>query len=382
MSDIRLSMREFRFLEEKRKLAPLTQAEEQRWIELGRTLGIFDLGEANPDEVAEVDPNDVVLVEPAPHQADSALASVPAAGEEPVPLAQNFEWVQPVAPSVDSTQPESDASPAQATTASLDPPASGGVAAQSKSAPATMKEGGQPISDQATSTPADTTAEEGDTWNGNEAAQDEQSPVIDLSASDATPGVGVPIIADPTPPPSNDAPGAMGVSEVSAANGAPPEPPAGLANDMPELWSGSAEAQAFPKTNPQFQHPIKMPSASVLEGERRVVIHLLDGQVKRGSVRDLDLAAAIVPLESASGVENIAVDRLKAIFFMLAPGSGRPSPLGQKIRLTFQDGRQVVGFSTDYQTGDPGFLLIPDDLKTNTECIFVYRWSVYSIAEE
>lgn len=372
MSDIRLSMREFRFLEEKRKLAPLTQAEEQRWIELGRTLGIFELGETNPNEVAEVDPNDVILVEPGSDEADSAQASVPADGEEPVPLAQNFEWVQPVAPSVDSIQPESDASPAQATTASLDPPVSGGVAAQSESAPAT----------QATSTAADITAEEGDTWNGNEAAQDEQSPVIDLSASDATPGVGVPIIADPTPPPSNDAPGAMGVSEVSAANGAPPEPSAGLANDMPELWSGSAEAQAFPKTNPQFQNPIEMPSASVLEGERRVVIHLLDGQVKRGSVRDLDVAAAIVPLESASGAENIPVDRLKAIFFMLAPGSGRPSALGQKIRLTFQDGRQVVGFSTDYQTGDPGFLLIPADLKTNTECIFVYRWSVYSIAEE
>src|SRR6516165_7676216 len=159
MSDIRLSMREFRFLEEKRKLAPLTQAEEQRWIELGRTLGIFDLTEANPDDVAEVDPNDVVLVEP---------------------LAQNFEWVLPVAPSVDSTQPESAAPPAQATTASPDPPASGSVAAQSESAPV----------DQATSPAADTTAEEGDTWNGNEAAQDEQSPVIDLSASDATPGVG------------------------------------------------------------------------------------------------------------------------------------------------------------------------------------------------
>src|SRR5215472_7277561 len=353
MSDIRLSMREFRFLEEKRELAPLTQAEEQRWMELGRTLGIFELAEANPDDVAEVDPNDVLLVEPGPDEADSARASVPAGGEESVPLAQDFEWVQPVDPSVDSTQPESDASPAQATIASLDAPASDGVAAQIESAPA-----------------ANTTAEEGDTWNGNEAAPDEQSPVIDLSASDATPGVGVAIIDAPTEPASSDAPGTVGVGEVSAVNGAPPEPPAGPANDMPELWSGSAEAQAFRKTNPQFQNPIKMPSASVLEGERRVVIHFLDGQVKRGLVRDLDVAAAYVPLESASGVENLPVDRLKAIFFMLAPGSGRPSALGQKIRLTFQDGRQVVGSSTDYQTGDPGLLLIPADLKTNTECIF------------
>jgi hypothetical protein len=228
----------------------------------------------------------------------------------------------------------------------------------------------------------DTSADEGDTWNGDAAAQDEPSPVIDLSASDATPADGCPIVAAPAEPASSDARGAAKAGEASAANGAPPEPPAQPANDMPEPWGGEAAAQAFPKTDPQFQNPIKTPSASVLEGDHRVVIHLLDGQVRRGSVRDLDVAAGIVPLESASGVENIPVDRLKAIFFMRAPGSGKPSAIGQKIRLTFQDGRQVVGFSTDYQTGDPGFFLIPADLKTNTERIFVYRWSVYSIAEE
>src|SRR5215831_20199089 len=149
MSDIRDSMREFRFLEEKRKLAPLTQAEEQRWIELGRTLGIFELAEANPDDVAEVDPNDVLLVEPGPDEADSARANGPADGDKPVPLAQNFEWVQPVAASGNSTPLALDTSPAQATTASLYPLSSEGAAAQSESAP------------------ADTTADEGDTWNGN-----------------------------------------------------------------------------------------------------------------------------------------------------------------------------------------------------------------------
>jgi len=382
MSDIRDSMREFRFLEEKRKLAPLTQAEEQRWVELGRTLGIFELAEANPDDVAEVDPNDVLLVEPEPEEVGSAQASGPADGDEPVPLAQNFEWVQSAAASSDSIPLALGTSPARATTASLYPLASEGAPAQSESAPATVKADTEPISDPATPAAADTTADEGDTWNGNTAAQDEQSPVIDLSASDATPGGGSAIIAAPTEPASSDAPSALGGGETSAANGAPPEPPSQSANDMPEPWGGEAAAQAFPKTNPQFQNPIQTPSASVLEGERRVVVHFLDGQVRRGSVRDLDVAAGNVPLESAGSVENIPVDRLKAIFFMRAPGSGKPSEIGQRIRLMFQDGRQVLGFSTDYQTGDPGFFLIPADLKTNTERIFVYRWSVYSIAEE
>ncbi len=355
MSDIRESMREFRFLEEKRKLAPLTQAEEQRWLELGRTLGIFELSEANPDDVVEVDPNDVVLVEPGPVEAGGAPPPGPADGDEPVQLTQNFEWVQPVAAPVDSPAVELAGSPAQATSA-------------------------EPISDEAT--PVDVAADEGDTWNGVGTAQGEQSPVIDLSASDATPGEGCAILDSPMETASSEAPGVVQVGEASAANGAPPEPPAEPADELPELWSGNAAAQAFPKTSPQFRNPTKTPTASVLEGERRVVIHLLDGQVRRGSVRNLDVAAALVPLESSGGVENIPVERIKAIFFMLAPGSGKPSAVGQKIRLTFQDGRQVIGLSTDYLTGESGFFLIPADLKTNTERIFVYRWSVYSIAEE
>ena len=39
MSDTRTAMREFRFLDEKRKLGSLSAAEEQRWNELRQQLG-------------------------------------------------------------------------------------------------------------------------------------------------------------------------------------------------------------------------------------------------------------------------------------------------------------------------------------------------------
>ncbi len=41
-------MREFRFLEEKRKLTALSEAEERRWIELGQMLGILEAGDQPP----------------------------------------------------------------------------------------------------------------------------------------------------------------------------------------------------------------------------------------------------------------------------------------------------------------------------------------------
>jgi hypothetical protein len=155
---------------------------------------------------------------------------------------------------------------------------------------------------------------------------------------------------------------------------------------LPEILSnGAAESSSeTPSEAPSQSGDANGPSPSAFVlGERRVVVHLIDGQVKRGTVQDLDLTAGTVPLQSVPGVvDNIATDRLKAIFFMLAPGTQRPAQSGQKIRLTFQDGREVVGFSLDFKTGDPGFFLTPADERTNTERIFVPRWSVYSIDEQ
>ena len=140
-------------------------------------------------------------------------------------------------------------------------------------------------------------------------------------------------------------------------------------------------AQADPETS--FEDLVPIVSANFVAGEHRVVVHLIDGQVKRGTVQDLDLTAGTVPLQSGPGVvDNIATDRLKAIFFMLAPGAPKTAPGGQKIRLTLQDGREVVGFSDDFKTGTPGFFLRPADERTNTARIFVPRWSVYSIDEQ
>jgi hypothetical protein len=113
-----------------------------------------------------------------------------------------------------------------------------------------------------------------------------------------------------------------------------------------------------------------------------VIIHTLEGQVKRGVVRSVNLDAEVIPLEVIPGQppERLSTRRLKAVFFLLAPGAKPPTPEGQKLRVTFFDERQVAGFAPSYKSEDPGFFMVPADTRTNTARIYIFRTAVKSIA--
>jgi hypothetical protein len=95
-----------------------------------------------------------------------------------------------------------------------------------------------------------------------------------------------------------------------------------------------------------------------------------------------DLAAAVLGLAPQPGAapEVLGTDKVKAIFFMLAPGEKAPAPEGARVRVTFRDGRQVAGFSPDYREGSVGFFMIPADTRTNTGRIWVYRSAVRQVS--
>ncbi|MFZ5439450.1 MAG: DUF6982 domain-containing protein, partial [Myxococcota bacterium] len=121
----------------------------------------------------------------------------------------------------------------------------------------------------------------------------------------------------------------------------------------------------------------------LVAGEHRVILHTVEGQVKRGAIKDAKLGEPQLQLQLASGgAETLARERVKALFFMLAPGARAPSPEGNKVRVTFKDGRQVAGFSKDHRATTAGFFVVPADNRTNTERIFIFRHSVQSIAVE
>jgi hypothetical protein len=122
-------------------------------------------------------------------------------------------------------------------------------------------------------------------------------------------------------------------------------------------------------------------SPTFVEGEHRVVLHTLEGQVRRGTVKDVDLLDPVIRLaQPGRPPEAIAAERVKAIFFMQEPGTPPPPSRGRRVRVGFADGRQIVGFSEDVDAGEQGFFLVPADTRTHTARIYVFRAGVQSIS--
>jgi hypothetical protein len=169
------------------------------------------------------------------------------------------------------------------------------------------------------------------------------------------------VVPPPPPPP---------VAVVS-----PPPPPreAALPEPEPDTTTDTWGEQAEP------ERPLLR--SSHVPGMHRVVVHTADGQVKRGTVTDVDLESDALLLSAQGGqAERVPVGEVKAVFFMLPPGAQPAEPEGKRVRVTFRDGRQVAGFSADYAPEHPGFFVVPCDTRTHTQRIWVYRSAVRQVS--
>jgi len=118
----------------------------------------------------------------------------------------------------------------------------------------------------------------------------------------------------------------------------------------------------------------------------KTVVHYKDGRILKGFTSDFfphrevfQLAATDSP--EAKVVEVWAPD-LKAVFFV-KDLAGNPlqvdskefntsAPVvGQKVRVLFKDGEQIVGTTETYDPGRKGFFLVPADAQSNIERCYV-----------
>ncbi len=158
----------------------------------------------------------------------------------------------------------------------------------------------------------------------------------------------------------------------------PVHPPGSL--DFEPLVPAAGASETEPVE--QVALPPATAASLVIAGSHRVVVHTVEGQVKRGVIEDPDLASHALVLDAQAGQapEEIETDKVKAIFFMLAPGEKAPAPEGNRVRVSFRDGRQVAGFCPDYDETGVGFFMIPGDSRTNTGRIWVYRSAVRDVS--
>ena len=127
-----------------------------------------------------------------------------------------------------------------------------------------------------------------------------------------------------------------------------------------------------------------------------VVARLADGRMVKGMTADFSPAkdrfhvtAAATPV-GATPVEIHTKD-LKALFFVKSLAGdpqhvekkafdpARP-PAGRRIRVEFKDGEVLVGTTTGYQPGRPGFFLVPADAESNVERCYVVAAATQEIS--
>ena len=119
----------------------------------------------------------------------------------------------------------------------------------------------------------------------------------------------------------------------------------------------------------------------------KVVARFADGHMIKGTTADFFPGKDLfhVSVFNAPAEEKpveISTKDMKALFFV-KDFLGDPQyvnrkefdpthpTIGRKIRVEFKDGEVLVGTTTGYQSGRPGFFLIPVDSSSNNERCYV-----------
>ena len=117
----------------------------------------------------------------------------------------------------------------------------------------------------------------------------------------------------------------------------------------------------------------------------KVVVAYLDGRRVKGYVNDfsaLKESFNLIPQEDPLHEKGTPVEmsNLKAVFFVKDfmgnseyhedPFADSPAH-GRKIEVTFRDGEKMLGKTEGYNPQKLGFFMIPGDVKSNNERIFV-----------
>jgi hypothetical protein len=119
----------------------------------------------------------------------------------------------------------------------------------------------------------------------------------------------------------------------------------------------------------------------------KVVVRYADGRIIKGTTADFlptkEMFHVNVSTEPV-GAKPLEVNKneLKALFFVKDfEGNSRHveanefdpghPPAGRRIKVLFKDGEVIVGTTTGYQPGRPGFFLVPADADSNVERCYI-----------
>jgi hypothetical protein len=113
----------------------------------------------------------------------------------------------------------------------------------------------------------------------------------------------------------------------------------------------------------------------------KIVVHFSDGRILKGHVSDFRPNKAEFHLETAENeISLLNIADLKAVFFARDHDgdAGRQDSYddviaggGRRVKVTFSDGEEMIGYVSSYSPDRTGFFLIPADLGSNNERVFI-----------
>jgi len=113
----------------------------------------------------------------------------------------------------------------------------------------------------------------------------------------------------------------------------------------------------------------------------KVVVRLKDGTTVKGKTNDFFANKPQFHLTTAEGfIDEYQMEELKALFFVKDYDGDESYSYsysdaiiggGRKVRVTFIDGEEMVGYTQGYSPNRSGFFITPADLGGNNEKVFV-----------
>ena len=116
--------------------------------------------------------------------------------------------------------------------------------------------------------------------------------------------------------------------------------------------------------------------------QNKVVLHFLDGRIRKGTTEDFSpLKETFHLMDSESGASDLVTFAgLKAVFFVKTftgdagyqeRADAERTGFGKKIRVVYHDGETQLGYTQGFTPNRPGFFIFPCDANCNNERIFV-----------
>jgi len=118
---------------------------------------------------------------------------------------------------------------------------------------------------------------------------------------------------------------------------------------------------------------------AMVQARRKVTVHMLNGEVRRGVVdKILQGAAGFMFKPQGAPAEEVPFVHIKALFVQAGSRAAAEAVKGRPLTVEFRDRRAVQGISPDYRPGVPVFTLIPQG-KGNFERVIVNAGAVARI---